>query len=195
MVRGTRNLLGAEADALAAAIAKLEAWAQRNGFQRFIPSALVEAELFTGQVGDNRTFNFTDLGGRSLMLLPEVTGVVRREYRETWSRALPKPVSLYYTARCYRYDRPQRGRYREFTQFGIEQLPARLDMLELLRDCLRGRREIEFRAGVKRGLAYYNADGFEAWAGGLQIAGGGAYAEGAGFAIGVERLLLVDQNG
>src|SRR5690349_3453263 len=108
MIRGTRNLLGAEADQFVSMVANLEDWAKSNDFQRFIPSALVEQSLLKDQMGDNRTFVFQDLGGRNLMLLPEVTAVARREFNEVWAKTQPKPVKLFYTARCYRYDRPQR---------------------------------------------------------------------------------------
>jgi histidyl-tRNA synthetase len=191
MVRGTHNLFGDEADALVAVERQLEFLAHYEKFQRFIPSSLVEASLLDGQTGDNRVFRFKDLGDRELMLLPEVTGVARQWFREH-GKALPKPVKLYYTARCYRYDRPQRGRYREFTQFGIEMMPSNgagpaeilprwLDYLGLF---------YEFRDGVDRGQAYYSRSGFEIWAAGMQIAGGGPYGEGAGFAIGIERLMI-----
>ena len=198
-VRGTRNLLGKDADDLADLCLILEEWASGLGLKRFIPSSLVEKSLLENQMGDNRVFSFKDLGDRDLMLLPEVTAVARQEYREVWRQ----PTNLFYTARCYRYDRPQRGRYREFTQFGIESMPCSFDVEEMLSDCLTAEKlysvtrplHFEWRKGVKRGLGYYTGDGFEVWANGLQIAGGGPYAEGAGFALGVERLLLVLKEG
>lgn len=117
---------------------------------------MVEAELLNDQTGDNRVFRFKDLGDRELMLLPEVTMVARRWFHEH-AKALPKPVKLYYSARCYRYDRPQRGRYREFTQFGIEMLPsngaAPTDIIQQWLNDLG--LEYEFRDGVDRGQGYY----------------------------------------
>ncbi len=108
---------------------------------------------------------------------------------------------FFYAARCYRYERPQAGRYREFTQLGLEILgpdPAEalqrsqvicmsfLDSLGL---------EYELNLAVKRGLSYYlKGNGFEVRCPVLgaqqQVVGGGAYREGAGFGIGLERLAL-----
>jgi histidyl-tRNA synthetase len=103
-------------------------------------------------------------------------------------------------ARCYRYERPQRGRYREFTQVGVELLggsqPAdKQEVQGLLRQILdRLGTRYELDAEVKRGLGYYTEDGFEARCPALgaqkQLAGGGRYAEGVGWAIGLDRLLL-----
>jgi histidyl-tRNA synthetase len=190
-VRGTHNLYGDEADALVQMQRQLEEYAQVDGFRRFIPSALVEAELLKDQIGDNRVFQFKDLGDRDLMLLPEVTAVARRWFNGN-AKAMPKPVKLFYCTRCYRYDRPQRGRYREFTQFGIEIMPSSgaLPPDILSRWLVDLGLDYEFRQNVDRGQAYYTRAGFEVWAQGMQIAGGGPYGEGAGFAIGVERLML-----
>jgi histidyl-tRNA synthetase len=195
MVRGTHNLFGDEADALVLMIRQLEEQAQIEKFQRFIPSSLVEADLLNEQTGDNRVFRFKDLGDRELMLLPEVTMVARRWFNEH-AKALPKPVKLYYSTRCYRYDRPQRGRYREFTQFGIEVLPSNgAGPAEILPRWLNYLGlKYEFREGVDRGQGYYTRAGFEVWAEGMQIAGGGPYGEGSGFAIGVERLMIALQE-
>ncbi len=191
IVRGTRNLLGLDAEDLTRLTRLLEENCYNEGFKRFIPSSLGDAALFGG-MGDNRMFAFKDLGGRDLVLIPEVTAIARQEYRDSWEKTMPKPVKLFYASRCYRYDKPQRGRYREFTQFGIEVLgPGEVNVRDLLaRNLDSTGLTFELRDGVKRGLGYYIEEGFEAWADGMQIAGGGRYAEGAGWAIGVERLLL-----
>lgn len=196
-VRGTRNLLGKEADDIIFLSQQLSTICVQNGFQRFIPSTLAELELFKGQMGDNRLYGF-NISGRDLVLTPEVTAIARREYNDRWAQELPKPVKLYYTHRCYRYDRPQRGRYREFTQFGIESMPTlgTVVTLDLLVECLRaaGLHTFDLRQNVTRGLGYYEEySGFEVWAKNMQIAGGGSYDEGIGWAIGLERLLLAIQ--
>lgn len=191
LIRGTQNLFGDAANKYMIVISMLETWAKKRGFQRFIPSALVEPALFDNQLGNNRVFTVKGQGDRDMILLPEVTAVARKAFNEGWNKSLAKPVQLFYTSRCYRYDRPQRGRWREFTQFGIEIMPSEFTTVNLLREALISTGlKFELKPGVKRGLAYYNDDGFEAWSGGLQIAGGGPYKEGAGWAIGVERLML-----
>jgi histidyl-tRNA synthetase len=197
-VRGTKNLYGLEADKLFTLGMSLDFAARQAGFQRFIPSVLCEKDLFDGQMGDNRMYEFKDRGNRDIVLLPEITAVARREFRETWKKSLPKPVKIYYNARCYRYDRPQLGRYREFTQFGVEEMPDCGATFPLLKACLdKVDLKYELKEGIERGMSYYKGFGYEVWAQGLQIAGGGPYEEGAGWALGLERLLLVleKQNG
>ena len=79
-------------------------------------------ELFTAKSGDSiieELYNFTDKGGRELALRPELTAPVMRFYIEQL-QMLPKPLKLFYTGNCFRYDRPQKGRYREFWQAGCE---------------------------------------------------------------------------
>lgn len=119
-------------------------------------------------------------------------------WNDEWSRK-SGPRKVFYVQRCYRYERPQAGRYREFTQAGVEILGNREgdaeEAKESLRACLdKLRVEYSFNPSVKRGLSYYVEDGFEAEVGTLgaqkQVAGGGRYAEGIGWAIGVDRLVL-----
>ena len=142
---------------------------------------------------------FQDKKGRDVCLVPEITAIVQQLYRDAWSKSLPKPVRVFYVAKCYRYERPQKGRYREFTQFGIECMGGKPpedqeEVTELLRQCLGSQVEFQWDDSVQRGLDYYVEDGFEASCGELgaqqQVAGGGRYAEGIGWAIGIDRLLL-----
>lgn len=79
-------------------------------------------ELFTIKSGDsiiNEIYSFADKGGRNLALRPELTAPVMRMYVDKLQMN-PKPLKLFYFGNCYRYDRPQKGRYREFTQAGCE---------------------------------------------------------------------------
>jgi histidyl-tRNA synthetase len=79
-------------------------------------------ELFTAKSGEsiiNELYTFTDKGGRALALRPELTAPVIRCYVERLQME-PKPLKLFYFGNCYRYDRPQKGRYREFQQAGCE---------------------------------------------------------------------------
>lgn len=142
-------------------------------------------------------WTFQDKGNRDVCLIPEVTGVIQELYNKEW-KAVPKPIRLFYVSRCYRYDRPQEGRYREFTQVGVECLGGKdnkEEVIKLLTGCL-DLFSINYKLVplVKRGLAYYLEDGFEIECESLvaqkQIAGGGKYNEGIGWAIGLDRLLL-----
>lgn len=94
----------------------------------YIETPVFEAsELFHRAVGDatdivsKETYDFVDRGNRNLTLRPEGTAGVCRWYIENKLYGnQTEPVKAYYIGKMYRYDRPQLGRYRELTQFGIE---------------------------------------------------------------------------
>lgn len=96
--------------------------AGRFGYREVATPTFEHAELFIAKSGPSvveEMYVFEDKAGRRLALRPELTAPVMRFYiRELRSR--PKPLKLYYMGRCYRYDEPQFGRYREFYQFGVE---------------------------------------------------------------------------
>jgi histidyl-tRNA synthetase len=107
---------------------------------------------------------FPDRKGRELCLRPEGTATCQLLARGPLARQ--RDVRLWYETKCWRYEQPQAGRYREFTQFGIEILNPRRDYREDLvelgaRSVRRFDPEAIVRAKVKRGLAYYTEDGFE----------------------------------
>jgi len=145
-------------------------------------------------------YAFRDKRGRPICLIPEATAIVRNLYLSGWDKSRPKPVRLFYAARCYRYERPQSGRYREFTQFGVEILGGakpddREEILRILRTIMCNSGVLyTLSPSVKRGLDYYVEDGFEVKCECLgtqrQVAGGGRYDCGIGFAVGVDRLML-----
>ena len=76
----------------------------------------------TTDVVTKETYDFTDRGDRKMTLRPEGTAGVVRSYVENKLYGEPGPVKLYYNGTMYRYERPQSGRDREFTQFGVEVL-------------------------------------------------------------------------
>lgn len=196
-------MIGDEARRFSAAIGKLRQVVEAAGYSEVIVPSIWEQETFEKKaVGSpvlGQMWMFKDKGDRGVCLIPEVTGIIQELYRQEWEKSVLKPMRLFYVNRCYRYERPQLGRYREFTQFGVEMLgkPDREEVIALLKECLDAF-EIEYRfvPAVKRGLTYYIEDGFEVECDALgaqkQVAGGGAYAEGIGWAIGVERLLLAE---
>jgi histidyl-tRNA synthetase len=65
-------------------------------------------------------YTFNDKGGRSITLKPEGTAGVARSFVENGFASATMPLKLYYLTPCFRYERPQAGRLREFHQFGIE---------------------------------------------------------------------------
>ncbi len=83
-------------------------------------------ELFERGVGDTtdvvekEMYTFLDKGGRSITLRPEGTAGVSRSYIENGLFNTPQPSKLFYMIKCYRYEKNQAGRYREFNQFGAE---------------------------------------------------------------------------
>ena len=140
---------------------------------------------------------FPDKKGRSLCLRPEGTATCQLLARGPWIQK--RDARIWYETRCWRYERPQAGRYREFTQVGVEVLNPRADptaeLLELARAMV-GSAVVAFEVDdqASRGLAYYVGNGFEIRCPILgaqkQVCGGGRYAEGVGFAIGLDRLVL-----
>jgi len=96
-------------------------------FQEIRTPVFEYSELFHRGVGETtdivtkETYDFKDRGNRKLTLRPEGTASVVRSFIENKLYALPKqPVKVYYEGPMFRYERPQKGRYRQFYQFGAE---------------------------------------------------------------------------
>lgn len=168
--------------------------------------SLWEQQTFINKAGSeilNQMYAFQDKGNRPICLIPEATAIIEEEFKRSWDKNIPKPIKLFYVAKCYRYEKPQAGRYREFTQFGIELLGSKDDdkeeIIQILKKCISlFDIDYELKESVKRGLSYYIEDGFEIECKSLgaqkQIAGGGRYSSGIGWAIGIDRLLLAIKN-
>lgn len=95
---------------------------ENYGYQEIQTPTFETLELFTAKSGDgvlDEIYEFTDKGNRHLALRPELTAPVMRMYVDQMQMD-PKPIKLYYFGNCFRYDRPQKGRYREFMQAGCE---------------------------------------------------------------------------
>jgi len=96
------------------------------GFGRIDTPVVEQEELFTKGVGtatdivQKQLYSFKSKGGDQLALRPEWTAPVARSYIENGMYSWPQPVKLWYLGPCYRYERPQAGRYRQFWQFGVE---------------------------------------------------------------------------
>jgi histidyl-tRNA synthetase len=96
------------------------------GYRRIETPLLGQTSLFARSSGeatdvvDKEMYSFKDRGGEELSLRPEGTAPVVRAYLEHGMNRLPQPVKLSYVERMFRYDRPQRGRFREHRQFGCE---------------------------------------------------------------------------
>ncbi len=99
---------------------------RRYGFGEIRTPVFEHTELFQRGVGDTtdvvqkEMYTFEDHGGRSISLRPEGTAGVVRSYIENKLYAGTKPSKLCYRIQCFRYERPQAGRQREFHQMGVE---------------------------------------------------------------------------
>jgi histidyl-tRNA synthetase len=124
------------------------------GYRRIETPTFEATELFARGVGEatdivqKEMYTFDDGGGRSLTLRPEITAPVCRAYLEHGMRKLPQPVKLWYLSSCFRAEAPQRGRYRQFWQFGAEAIGSDApetdaELIVLLADLLEA-------TGVKR---------------------------------------------
>jgi histidyl-tRNA synthetase len=95
---------------------------QKAGFREIQTPIFEEAELFILRSGPNiinELYAFKDKGDRDIALRPEMTAPAIRSFVNNMSND-PKPIKIFYFGQCFRYERPQSGRYREFFQFGAE---------------------------------------------------------------------------
>lgn len=98
------------------------------GYEEMRTPIFEHTELFKRSVGDTtdivqkEMYSFTDKGERDITLKPEGTAGVVRAFIENKLYADTQPTKLFYITPCFRYERPQAGRQRQFHQFGIEAL-------------------------------------------------------------------------
>jgi histidyl-tRNA synthetase len=205
MVKGTRLLIGEEADLYFSTCQGIRAALVAQGFNEILLPSMWDQQTFIDKAGPeiiNQMYAFKDKGDRDICLIPECTAVVQKMWNDEWHNRVRHPMKIFYIQRCYRYEKPQAGRHREFTQAGVELLGNRVtkeDAVKALKETLNlFGIPYQFNDTVKRGLSYYVEDGFEAEVSYLgaqkQIAGGGRYKEGIGWAIGVDRLMLAIQG-
>jgi histidyl-tRNA synthetase len=96
------------------------------GYRRIDTPAFEETDLFARGVGEStdivqkQMFSFEDQGGRSLTLRPEATASICRAYLEHGMQKLAQPVKLWAAGAFFRHERPQAGRFRQFTQVDAE---------------------------------------------------------------------------
>ncbi len=120
--RGTRDFLPDEMEKRRFFENKLREMAKVHGFRETETPIFEDAELFILRSGPNvlkELYAFEDKGGRQIALRPEMTAPAVRMFVNGMSND-PKPIKIFYFGQCFRYERPQSGRYREFFQFGAE---------------------------------------------------------------------------
>ncbi len=124
--RGTYDLLPLKAEGLRAFLNKAIAVLEKAGFVELETPILEEARLFNRSVGEGsdivtkEMYTFRDKKGRLLALRPEGTAPIVRAYLEHHLFYSNPSARFYYYGPMFRYDRPQKGRYRQFLQLGVE---------------------------------------------------------------------------
>ena len=129
-IKGTLDLLPKESSKTQYIEAAVREIAENYGFSEMRTPVFEHTELFQRSVGETtdvvqkEMYTFEDKGGRSITLRPEGTAGAARAFLEhgLFNDALPQKI--YYLTSCYRYEKPQAGRLREFHQFGVESFGA-----------------------------------------------------------------------
>jgi histidyl-tRNA synthetase len=128
-VRGTQSLLGEDADRLAAVVAAFDRVRRLYGFRRVEVPTIEHTSVFARTIGETtdvvskEMYTFEDRGGESITLRPEFTaGICRAYLSEGWQQYAPLKVATHGSA--FRYERPQKGRFREFHQLDAEIIGA-----------------------------------------------------------------------
>jgi histidyl-tRNA synthetase len=128
-VRGTQSLLFEDADRLAAVVAAFDKVRRLYGFRRVEVPTIEPTAVFARTIGETtdvvskEMYSFEDRGGESITLRPEFTaGICRAYLSEGWQQHAPIKVATHGSA--FRYERPQKGRFREFHQLDAEIIGA-----------------------------------------------------------------------
>lgn len=124
--RGTKDIIPAEAYKWNYLEGKFRDLCRLYGYEEIRTPVFEHTELFKRGVGDTtdivqkEMYTFKDRGDRDLTLKPEGTAGVIRAFIENKMYAETQPTKLFYITPCFRYERPQSGRQRQFHQFGVE---------------------------------------------------------------------------
>jgi histidyl-tRNA synthetase len=128
-VRGTQSLLGEDADRLAAVVGAFDRVRRLFGFKRLEVPTIEPTQVFARTIGETtdvvskEMYSFEDRGGESITLRPEFTaGICRAYLSEGWQQHAPLKAATHGSA--FRYERPQKGRFREFHQLDAEIIGA-----------------------------------------------------------------------
>jgi histidyl-tRNA synthetase len=138
--RGTRDVLGDESWKWARVLDVTRGVADDFGFREAMLPIFEHTELFSRGIGEatdvveKEMYTFIDRGDRSVTLRPELTASMMRAYLEHDMRHGPQPAKLWGWGPMFRYERPQKGRYRQFAQIDFETLgtPSPLADVEII---------------------------------------------------------------
>ncbi len=124
--RGTRDILSPEVEFRNYVFEKSRELFEIYGFKEIVTPTFERTEVFTKGIGEasdivsKEMYTFKDRKGRSLTLKPEGTAPVVRSFIQNKMYGKSLPIKLYYCSQMFRYEKPQAGRGREFSQVGIE---------------------------------------------------------------------------
>ncbi|WP_260925493.1 histidine--tRNA ligase [Novosphingobium sp. 9] len=128
-IRGTQDIFGADADSFAHVVETFERVRKLYRFRRVEMPVFEKTEVFSRSIGETtdvvskEMYSFEDRGGESLTLRPEFTaGIARAWLTDGWKQYAPLKVATH--GPLFRYERPQKGRYRQFHQIDAEVLGA-----------------------------------------------------------------------
>ena len=161
--RGTHDILPSEQPLWQRVLGEAERLCALYGYRKIQTPGFEDTELFVRTSGggsdivQKEMYTFEDRGGRSLTLRPEATAPICRAYLEHGMHREPQPVKLYTLGQMWRYDRPQKGRYREHWQLSVEAIgsddPAvDAELIQFYDELLR-------RLGVRDYVLYLNSIG------------------------------------
>jgi histidyl-tRNA synthetase len=163
-VRGLRDVLPPESEVFRVLVNKFVSVVRSYGYQEVIPPTIELFELFATKSGpeiSRSMYVFKDKAGREVCLRPELTASVVRIYIRSLLAEV-KPIKLFYVGNAFRYEEPQLGRYREFTQVGVEligddSIYSDIELFLILRDYYSslGLKEYSIKindVGILRGL-------------------------------------------
>ena len=125
-IKGTQDTLPKESYKIQYVESAVRETAENFGFHEMRTPVFEHTELFQRGVGETtdvvqkEMYTFEDKGGRSITLRPEGTAGAVRAFLEHGLFNEGLPQKIYYLTSCYRYEKPQAGRLREFHQFGVE---------------------------------------------------------------------------
>ena len=175
IVKGTHDIYGDDMANYRSLYECFSNLAERYGFEEILTPTIEHTSLFARSVGEGsdivskEMYTFMDKSDRSITLRPELTaGVLRAVVTNKMTAQRELPLRLYYLGQCFRYERPQAGRYREFHQFGVEAVGVRfitedLEVISLAKKCLelvgldKVKIKINYLGGEESRAAYRNA--------------------------------------
>ncbi|KAF1335578.1 Histidine-trna ligase, partial [Globisporangium splendens] len=191
-VRGTRDLLTEDSAQHQQVLNVLQQTAGCYGFRPIQTPLLEYTDLFSRSLGDGsdivmkEMYTFKDNSGKSVTLRPEGTaGIIRALLSNNLMFSLPQKVT--YAGSMFRYERPQRGRYREFQQFGVEFVGSSGPSVDV---------EVRLRSSFKSGSLWFiptkqSSDGLLCVFGCLQVI---AMAADALQALGIRHKAVLELN-